>query len=143
MTPQDLLSREAIRDLMTRYTAAGDRARLEELAACFAPDGVLEFPGARAAGLAEIAAALRNGDRNPELRLVRHHVANPLITLESADTASARSYFFVVTNAGPDHSGTYVDRLVRLSEGWRFAHRQVRIDWQSPASLYRDFGVRR
>jgi hypothetical protein len=143
MTIEEVLAREEIRDLMARYTASGDRGKVEALAACFAPDGVLEFPGASAKGPDEIVKVLRYGDRNPALQRVRHHVSNPLITLEGPEKASIRAYFLNLTNAGPDHSGVYVDRLVKLPEGWRFAHRQVRIDWQSETSLYRDFGTRR
>ena len=143
MNLEALLDRERIRDLMARYTMAGDRAQVEVLAKCFAPDGGLEFPGTRATGPQEIIAALRGASRNPDLRAVHHHVASPLITLDSSGQAQSRSYFFVVTNAGPDHGGTYVDRLARLPQGWRFAHRQVRIDWQSATSLYPDFGARK
>ena len=36
----DLASdRDAIRDLLARYTYHGDRGRIDDLAACFAPDG--------------------------------------------------------------------------------------------------------
>ena len=40
----------AIRDLLARYTYNGDRGRVAELAACFAADGILEYPGNRAEG---------------------------------------------------------------------------------------------
>ena len=127
--------REAIRDLLTRYTYNGDRGRLDDLSACFAPDGTLEFSSKTPQGPAAIAQALSSGERNPQLTFVRHHITNPLIEL-TGDTASARSYFAVTTNAGPDHSGTYDDRLVRTLDGWRFAYRRVRIDWQTETSLY-------
>ena len=39
-----------IRDLYTRYTYNGDRGRLADLAACFAEDGTLEFPGGKGTG---------------------------------------------------------------------------------------------
>ena len=126
-----------IRDLLARYTYNGDRGRIEALAACFAEDGTLEYPGNHATGPAAIAAALAGGTgaRNPALTFVRHHITNPLIELDS-DRAHARSYFTVHTDIGPDHSGTYSDTLVRTPQGWRFAHRLVRVDWQSPGSLF-------
>ena len=127
--------REAIRDLLTRYTYNGDRGRLDDLSACFAPDGTLEFSGKAPQGPAAIAQALSSGERNPRLTFVRHHITNPLIDL-TGDTASARSYFAVTTNVGPDHSGTYDDRLIRTLDGWRFAYRRGRIDWQTETSLY-------
>jgi len=129
--------REEIRHLLAGYTYNGDRGRLQELAACFAEDGVLEYPGARPQGPQAIAETLMSGrgGRNPALSFVRHHITNPLIEVEG-DGASARSYFTVYTDIGPDHAGTYSDRLVRTAEGWRLAHRLVRVDWQAPQSLF-------
>lgn len=143
MTIEEYLAREEIHVLFAAYTEAGDRGRLPALAACFAPDGVLEFPGTRAAGPEQITTALGAGPHNPALTLVRHHIALPRITLEATDQASARTYFTVFTNAGLDHTGHYADRLVRLPQGWRFALRQVRIDWQAKTSLHPDFGTRK
>ena len=127
----------AIRDLYTRYSYNGDRGRLADLAACFAADGTLEFPGGKGTGPAGVAEALSTGvDVNPARSFTRHHVTNPLIDV-SADGTSAtdRAYFSVYCNNGLDHVGTYNDRLCLTAEGWRFAYRQVRIDWQSPSSM--------
>ena len=94
------------------------------------------------AQLAEIAKALTSGaPADPARTFVRHHITNPLIEVDG-DAATARSYFTVYSNNGPDHAGTYNDRLVRTVEGWRFAHRQVRIDWQSPTTLFRPMTTR-
>ncbi len=132
----DLASdRDAIRDLLARYTYHGDRGRLDEMTACFADEGVLEYLGNAPQGPAAIKAALSSGTRDPRLTFVRHHITNPMIAV-AGDTAIARSYFTVHSNFGPDHSGTYDDRLVRMADGWRFAHRRVRIDWQAEGSLF-------
>ena len=120
--------RDAIRDLLARYTYNGDRGRVAELVACFAEDGLLEFPGARAQGPEAILAVLTSGTRNSELTFVRHHITNPLIE--------------VAGDTGPDHSGTYDDKLVRTEAGWRFAQRRVRVDWQAAASLFRPMVTR-
>jgi ketosteroid isomerase-like protein len=133
--------RDAIRDLLARYTYNGDRGRLDAMTACFADDGVLEFLGQAPRGPEAIKAALSAGTRDPRLTFVRHHITNPLITVEG-DGATARSYFAVHSNSGPDHSGTYDDRLVRTPEGWRFAHRRVRIDWQAEGSLFARMAMR-
>jgi hypothetical protein len=130
------IHRDAIRDLLARYTYNGDRGRVAELAACFAQDGLLEYPGASPVGPAAIAAALSSGTRNLALSFVRHHITNPLIDIHG-ESATARSYFAVHSDIGPDHSGTYDDQLVRTADGWRFAHRRVRIDWQAAHSLFR------
>jgi SnoaL-like domain len=136
--------RDAIRDLLARYTYNGDRGRVAELAACFADDGTIEFPGNKATGPAAIEAALSGGTgtRNPALTFVRHHITNPLIEVDGV-RATARSYFTVHTDIGPDHSGTYNDQLIRTPHGWRFAYRLVRVDWQSPDSLFRSMVTRK
>ena len=134
----DLASdRDAIRHLLATYTYNGDRGRIAELAACFASDGVLEFPGTTATGPAAITEALTTGGPpDPRRTFVRHHTTNPLIEV-NGDQAMSRSYFTVWSNHGPDHAGTYSDQLVRTADGWRFAHRLVRIDWQAEQSLFR------
>jgi hypothetical protein len=127
--------RDAIRDLLARYTYNGDRGRLDAMTACFADDGVLEFLGKAPKGPEAIRASLSSGTRDARLTFVRHHITNPLIAIEG-DSATARSYFTVHSNFGPDHSGTYDDRLVRAGDAWCFAHRRVRIDWQAEGSLF-------
>lgn len=141
--PDHAQDRDAIRHLLATYTYNGDRGRLSELAACFAADGVIEYPGTRAVGPEAIAAALQGtpGMRNPELTFVRHHITNPLIDVDG-DAATARSYFSVYSPIGPDHAGTYSDKLIRTAQGWRFAHRLVRVDWQAEASLFRPLASR-
>lgn len=133
--------RDAIRHLLATYTYNGDRGRLADLAACFAEQGTIEYPGATATGPEAIAKSLSSGAPNPERTFVRHHTSNPLIDVDG-DSATARSYFAVYSNNGPDHSGTYNDKLIRTPSGWRFAFRQVRIDWQSPASMFRPMPTR-
>src|SRR3989344_4298377 len=127
--------RDAIRDLLARYTYNGDPGRLNEMTACFAADGVLEYLGKAPQGAAAIEAALSSGTRDARLTFIRHHITNPLIAV-NGDRATARSYFAVHSNFGPDHSGTYDDKLTRTADGWRFAHRRVRIDWQAEGSLF-------
>jgi SnoaL-like domain len=116
-----------IRDLYTRYTYNGDRGRLAELAACFAEDGTLEFPGGKGTGPEGVAAALSNTPADP---------ARTMIDIsEDGQSAKGRAYFSVYCNNGVDHVGTYNDLLRLTPDGWRFTHRQVRVDWQSPISL--------
>ncbi len=129
--------REEIRDLYTRYTYNGDRGRLADLAACFAEDGTLEFPGGKGTGPDGVAEALSVGVAgDPARTFTRHHVTSPLIDV-SADgqSATGRAYFSVYCNNGLDHVGTYNDKLRLTPQGWRFAYRQVRIDWQSTTSM--------
>ncbi len=131
------IAQHDINDLIASYTMCGDRGDAEGLSQCFAKDGVLVFPGAQAKGPHDIVRALSGGERNPHLRRVRHHLTSSEIRFLSDTEATGRTYFIVITNEGPDHSGLYVDRFTLSDDGWKFTKREVRIDWQSNMSLFR------
>ncbi len=142
MRPEEAAAREAIRETLARYNHAGDRGRLEELAGCFAPDGVLEIPGEpplegreairrRLAGVVDASRARR--EARGAFR-IRHHVSSTSIELLGPAEARARSYFLVLTGAGLDHWGQYRDELVCLDGAWLLRHRRVLMDGASPDS---------
>lgn len=149
MTLEELLAREGVRKTIHAYSAAGDARDGDAFAALFAEDAVLEFagfgpvPGFRSAGLAEIHARTASWSpvpgKDPSLTLasfIRHNLTTCRIELTGPDSATARTYFVVFTDIGPDHAGTYSDRLVRQGEDWLFAHRRIALDWRSPDSLF-------
>ena len=143
MEPSELVVREAVRDLVARYTWAGDRGRSTELAALFALDGVLDVGdhGGRWEGrdqiterLDEVAEQVARSGSTPGP--VRHHVSSLVIDVVTATEATASSYFLVLTAIGVDHWGRYRDRAVMGVDGiWRFAERSVRVDGHTPGSL--------
>lgn len=129
----ELSAREELRDLVAAYAHAADSGRFDEVVALFADDGVLETPdriehrgreGIRAF-LGGTGAALAGATTVP---LIRHYVSNLRLAVTGTDDATGAAYFLVVTERGPDHWGRYRDRYVRTAEGWRFAHRRVRLD---------------
>lgn len=147
MTPEEAAAHLAIRNTIATYATAGDSQRLSEFAATFAEDGVLDFLGTQLTGPKEIEDGMGGSRRSadnpppdPRLTFSRHNVSSTTIKLDG-DTATARSYFVVYTNAGPDHAGVYNDRLKCVNGEWLFAYRKVLIDWQSPQSLFRDMGL--
>ena len=133
MDIEELLAREAIRDVIARYNHAGDRGRLDELAACFTEDGVMELPDtpplrgrdAIRRHLEGVVASLRDATERATLA---HHVASLRIERTAPDSARADAYFSVYTEIGLDHWGRYSDRLRRDADQWRFAQRRVRVD---------------
>jgi len=148
MTLDDLLAREAIRQTISAYTIAGDLRDREAFLAVWADDAVFEFaafpplPGFRFEGLAQIDPEGR-WRRYGEMErthggssFLRHNLTTGQIELTGPETARARTYFVVFTDIGPDHAGTYSDALVRRKDRWLFAHRQIRLDWRSPDSLF-------
>ena len=132
----ELLAREEIRATLARYNLSGDRGRIDELAACFSEDGVLEVDGEwTARGRDEIRArtgqVAKQGVGDAPPGLLRHHLSTQGIELESASEARAWTYFTAITENGPDHCGRYVDRLVKRDNGWLLAHRRVAIEWRA------------
>jgi SnoaL-like domain len=137
---------EAIRHTFAAYNTAGDRMKLDALAATFIEDGVLETPTSTLRGRAGIAAGLGGGrglmEREPAAAavrrptFVRHHLTTSLLDLTGPSTAEGRTYFIVFTDVGPDHAGLYVDKLRKVGGAWLFEHRKVMIDWMSEATLF-------
>jgi hypothetical protein len=149
MTVEELLAREAIRDTMAQYNTSGDRLKVDDYVACFTDDAVMEseyVPEDRAfryAGKPAIRAWQMRwlhrepGDAVHKATFIRHHLSTSKIDLTGPDTAKARTYWVAWTDIGPDHAGYYLDDFRKEGDRWLIARRRVRIDWESPASLYR------
>jgi hypothetical protein len=160
----ELAAREACRDTLAQYTHAGDRFLMDEYAAAFCEDGVLEIRGLepargraaiveRVGGATAAQAARRRaadaktdgaggdapGDQarapGPK-RIVRHNVANIRFERVTPDEITVASYFTVFTEIGLDHMGRYRDRLVPVGDRWLIAHRFVSTDWRSPDTTF-------
>ena len=132
----ELVARECIRDLVARYNASGDAGRFDELMSLFAEDAVLELHGSRSyRGRDEIrslfigAAASEPGEAPVR---IQHHASALQIDCESESRARGRCYFLVLTPAGADHWGRYVDAYRRQGDAWLFEHRCVRVDGVTP-----------
>ncbi len=153
----ELVARESCRDTLAQYTHAGDRFLLDEYAAAFCEDGVLEIRGieparGRAAIIERVggatgaqvarsaaAAAKSSTDRasaGAPKRIVRHDVSNIRFESVTPDEAVVASYFTVFTEIGLDHMGRYRDRLVPVGDRWLIAHRFVSTDWRSPDTTF-------
>jgi hypothetical protein len=132
MEPWELSAREAIRDLVARYNANGDAGRFDPMLELFASDAVLEVPDRRLEGRAAIRSffesVARGEDGREPARLLRHFTATLQIDLESETEARGRCYYQVLTEAGLDHWGRYVDRYARRDGRWVFTHRKVTVD---------------
>jgi hypothetical protein len=145
----ELVARESIRDTIAQYAYAGDRLMVEEMAAAFCEDGVLEtqrdhgtwvgraaiierLGGGRGASSAQVRAQAR-AERAPGERAVRRHVITNIYFQElMPGEASVSSYFTVLAEYGLDHFGRYRDLLVPVNGRWLFKRRVVARDWQRP-----------
>ena len=142
METWELVARESIRDLVVRYNASGDAGRFETMLELFTDDAVLVVPDGTHQGRENIrvffeSVAIGNG-RRPGGRLIRHFTATHQIDVLDPDAARGRCYYQVLTDAGLDHWGRYVDRYRRTDAGWRFQERRVSIDGTVPGGWAAD-----
>lgn len=142
---QEHIARSAIQATLAACTQAGDAGKAEAYAACFTEDGVLDL-GERIEGRAALRAWMGGPPIIPRPQsdtpksapgFVSHHLTTCRITLSGDAEAAARTYWFVITAMGLDHSGYYDDRLRRDAEGWRISYRRPRTLWFSPTSMVR------
>ena len=140
----ELIARESIRDLVSRYNATGDSGRFDEMVALFWDDATMEITGPDGPvvrrGRDEIRSIFTGvADRwKPDetsagsdavcQHYMRHRVATLVIDVEDEHTARGYSYFEVVMPHGLDHWGRYFDRFEARDGVWKFAHRRVRGD---------------
>lgn len=149
MTLEHLLAREAIRDTIAKYNVSGDRLKVDDFAACFTQDGVIQSEAApgdfifRYEGREAIRAWQNRwltrepgADTVHSARFVRHHISTCKIDLTGPDSATARTYWAAWTDIGPDHCGVYLDIFRKVGDDWLIALRQVRKDWVSPQGLF-------
>ncbi|MDE2404141.1 MAG: nuclear transport factor 2 family protein [Sphingomonadales bacterium] len=137
-------ARALIANRLAIATQSGDARKADAYADCFTPAGVLQLDGQVLSG----REAIRQWMRAPSVipapaastatpAYVSHHLTTMRIDLLDEATATARTYWFVITAHGPDHSGYYDDRLEQLAGDWLIAHRRPRTLWYSPQSLVR------
>lgn len=140
----EVIAREEIRDLVTRYNSNGDTGRFEQVMELFADDAVMDVPGGERRGKEEILTIF-TGTRQ---RLgaadvvgpayVRHHTATHQIDLIDETHATGRCYYKVISPIGVDHWGRYIDEYRKVDGRWMFARRKVTNEGQSPGSLFPD-----
>ena len=127
----ELHAREQIRDLVARYNANGDSGRLDQVMALFATDATLEIDSARYQGIREIREMFERAadqTRSESGGYIRHFTATHQIDLLGERSARGRSYFQVLTPAGLDHWGRYLDEYSQSEGSWCFQARVVRVD---------------
>jgi hypothetical protein len=139
MDGEEQIARAGIERTLASCTQAGDARKAEAYARCFAVAGVLELAErieGREAIRRWMAAPSVIPQPDPAARgFISHHLTTCRIELTSADTAAVRTYWFVISPVGLDHSGYYDDRFVRVDDEWLIAWRRPRTLWKSAHSL--------
>ncbi|SPA54556.1 nuclear transport factor 2 family protein [Cupriavidus taiwanensis] len=134
----ELEHKQAIHALTCRYAQAVDRRDFPSLAELFSPDAWLSGPGFRLDGAQAIVdgmAALG------QYRATQHHLHQQTVVL-AGDAATAETY--CVANHLYEQDGVqrkldwgirYQDRLERWQGRWRFAARELVVDWTQDLPL--------
>lgn len=127
---QQLLDKDAIRDLVYRYSYCADTNRSAEYAALFTEDCVFD-PGPGNGGPVhgrEQVEALR---RRSKVVRSSHHNTNVLIAFDGPDSARLRTSLYawhqLADGSQPMVWGYYDDIVVRRDDRWLFAERVIRI----------------
>jgi 3-phenylpropionate/cinnamic acid dioxygenase small subunit len=130
----------AVRNVLARIAQTADTGTIEEYLDNFLPDAEWVMPdnptiglaGSVRSGHAEIRAGVEErraaGFQGPG-SASRHMVMTIGVSVESADRATARSYFnyFTQTTTAPTITsvGQYDDTFVRMPDGWKLARRVI------------------
>lgn len=134
MESWELEAREELRELLASYYRLGDSGRIEEQAALFEPDGVVELHGrGEYVGRAAIVAAYRGLNdghvADPGVTYIRHFSSNYSLEFQATTEATGEGYWMLVNNRGPAGWGRCRDWYRREAGGpWRFRRRLVRSD---------------
>jgi hypothetical protein len=137
MTIEELLAREGVRHTIASYNMTGDQMDADGYAAVFTEDGVLDSSDFKIEGRAAIRDWKDARNKAPLAKFVRHNITTCQIEITGPDSAKARTYFVVLTEIGPDHSGYYTDVFRKVGEAWLITNRYVRLDWRAPDSRFR------
>ena len=126
LTTDDVL---AIHQLVARYNFAVDEGDADAYVNTFTPDGVFAVGDQVMSG----HDALRAFVEGRAGVAPRRHVVSSILVDGEGDTASLRAYLQVIAlfedgTFRVAAQGTYDDRIVRTSDGWRFATRNFTID---------------
>ncbi|TMA54264.1 MAG: nuclear transport factor 2 family protein [Deltaproteobacteria bacterium] len=127
-------SEEAIASLVHAYAERIDAGDLEGVAGLFADATYRSARGVYEGGEAVLALLRRRVILHDGTPLTKHVITNLSIeVVETADTASARSYYTVLQatpalGLQPIVAGRYEDRFVRIRGTWRFTERFVHVD---------------
>jgi hypothetical protein len=132
----------AIQRLIITYASLLDQGRWADVAALYTEDGRMSRPTAPD-DFVSGRAAIFDGFLSRPARISRHICCNILVELTGADVAEANSQILLFTGSAaedggipvqspaPPMVGSYRDKLIRTSEGWRFAERRGSLDFRA------------
>jgi hypothetical protein len=139
---QALLDKQAISEVIARYSRTLDWLDDEGQAACYWPDAAIDY-GFFKGTAADFVPVVMQIERGSQRRW--HFLSSLQIALHSASTASAECYGLAtgVRNAegvwsGNIYGGRYLDEFEKRGPEWRISARQYVMDWSSPLGVQND-----
>lgn len=143
-TVAELLARQEIRDLLTRYCRAVDRLDRELLLSCYHPDA-LDDHGFFVGGPEAFWDWVQNYHGRAQSS-TQHIITNHSCDL-AGDVAHCETYWMMAGMDAADHSlsiggGRYLDRVERRDGHWRIAVRKCVSEWggaPSPSKVPPEF----
>jgi len=140
---QYLLDRTAIQEVLTRYYQGLDRGLPDQVRSCFTDDIKAYYDGRDpVTGIDAMMNSLNTFTRLAagELKATTHFMGNLNINRLEGDAAETETYAiaYLVRPAKPAdqiimRSLRYLDRLRRVSDGWRISERRHTLDWSCDA----------
>lgn len=134
MTPDELVDRELIRDLVQRYARGVDRRDFDLVRSCYHPDAVDEH-GPYVGGVDGFVEFLR--EQLARWSVTQHVIGNSLIELDGdhahVETYAVAYHRTLAVDDRPVRDVTagcrYVDVMERRDGRWGITHRVVVMDW--------------
>lgn len=131
---RDLVDRQKINDLMTRYCRGVDRVDSDLIASCYHPDGTCEFGSLLLEGDDTVGQAIARAAGS--YRLTFHMIGNQMVELRG-DVAGGETYYLSATTVDMENgekqlrmrAGRYVDRIEKRGGEWKIKSRIVVEDW--------------
>lgn len=134
---QRLLDKQAIAEVLQRYSRTLDWLDDAGQATCFWPDALIDygfFMGAARDFVPVVMAIERASQRR------WHFLSAPSIAFPSSDRASAECYGFATgirqqddgSWSGGLYGGRYLDEFEKRDGEWRIAARRYIMDWKTP-----------
>ena len=134
---QELLHKQAIAEVLQRYSRTLDWLDDEGQAGCFWPDAPIDygfFTGTAADFIPVVMAIERASQRR------WHFLSAPAIAFDGPDRASVESYGMATgirqqadgTWSGGLYGGRYLDEFEKREGEWKIAARRYIMDWKLP-----------
>ncbi|WP_433086498.1 nuclear transport factor 2 family protein [Dactylosporangium sp. CA-052675] len=130
MSLQDLLDKQEISEILTRYMRAVDRGDLDALRACYLPGAVEEHGGVYSGPADAYVDSIERTLTHPR-SITTHVVSNVLIEL-AGDRAEVECYVTAFARVKPGDTLTVarmLDVFERVGGRWGIRHRRLVWEW--------------